>query len=133
MPVSKGGLAKMKRENREMLGIAGFFSALVLSFALVVLAIRKRSVAGAICALIAAAGSSASIGVLLTRLFAPDTEGEHVVATAVNASDAELFSADEVDDAMSHMCDALGGRCEEEVAKTSRPTINGDGETTEAD
>ena len=102
----------MKRENREMLGIAGFFSALILSFALVVLAIRKRSVTGAIFALIAAAGSSASIGVLLTRLFAPDTEGEHVVAAATDASDDELFAADEVDDAMGHMYDALGDRCE---------------------
>ena len=123
----------MKRENKEMLGIVGFFSALVLSFALVVVAIRKRSVMGAVCALIAAAGSSASMGVLLTRLFAPDTEGEHVVATAANASDAELFSADEVDDAMGQMCDALGGRCVEEAAKASRPAINVDGQATGAD
>ena len=123
----------MKRENREMLGIAGFFSALIVSFALVVLAIRKRSVTGAVFALIAAVGSSASIGVLLTRLFAPDTEGEHVVATAANSSDAELFSADEVDDAMGHMHDALGGGCEKEAAKAFRPAINGGGEATEAE
>ena len=110
----------MKREDKEMLGIAGFFSELVLSFALVVLAIRKRSVAGAVCALIATAGSSASIGVLLTRLFAPDTEGERVVATTEAVCDAELFAADEVDDAMGYMHHVLGDRCEGEATTAPR-------------
>ena len=123
----------MKRENREMLGIAGFFSALILSFALVVLAIRKRSVTGAVCALIAAAGSSASIGVLLTRLFAPDTEGEHVVATVADASDDELFSADEVDEAMGHICHVPGDGCEEEAVNAPCSAITENGEATEAD
>lgn len=97
----------MKRENKLMLGIGGFFGALILSFALVVLAIRKRSVAGALCAFAAAAGSSASIGVLLTELFAPDTEGEHVV-TRARGSDEELFDVDEVEDAIARVHQAPG-------------------------
>ena len=106
----------MKRENKEMLGIAGFFSALILSFSLVVLAIRKRSVVGAVCALIAAVGSSASIGVLLTRLFAPDTEGSCVSAEA-EATDVELFSPDEVDAAMVRMRYVQGGEFDGEAVE----------------
>lgn len=96
----------MKRENKLMLGIGGFLGALVLSCALVVLAVRKRSVPGALCAFAAAAGSSASIGVLLTELFAPDTEGERVVERAEKSSE-EIFSPDEVDEVLDRVHQTL--------------------------
>lgn len=97
----------MKRENKLLLGIGGFLGALILSFAFVVLAIRKKSVLGALCAFAAAAGSSASIGVLLTELFAPDTDGERVTIRT-EKSDEELFSADEVADAIGRVHQTLG-------------------------
>ncbi len=127
---------KMNKENKRLLGLSALLSAFVLSFAFIVLAVRKKSIAGAILAVLAAAGSAAGTGAMLNALFAPDTEGEHV-PDAVDADDeTELFDADEAKEAACLMRHVLGGKRDGETVQDTpsvRPQIPQDDEATEAD
>ena len=91
----------MKRETKEKLGLCAVFSALVLSVAFIVLAIRKRSITGAMLALATATAGTVGAGFLLGTLFAPDPEGEGIAKCAACAAteDTELFAADELTEA----------------------------------
>ncbi len=128
---------KMNKETKQLLGLSAFASALVLSFAFLVLAVRKKSIVGAILAVASAAGSAVSLGAMLTELFAPDTEGEHVSAACDATEDeTELFDAEEAEAAACRVRHILGGKRDGEVvegAPSVRPAIPQDDEATEAD
>ena len=96
---------KMKKETKEALGLSAVFSALVLSVAFIMLAIRKRSITGALLALVAATAGTVGAGLVLGELFALDPDGERVgERAACDASeDAELFGADELTQAHRHL------------------------------
>lgn len=96
---------KMKKETKEVLGLSAVFSALVLSVAFIVLAIRKRSIAGALLALVTATAGTVGAGLALGELFALDPDGEQVGARAACDAneDAELFGADELAEAHRHL------------------------------
>lgn len=128
---------KMNKETKQLLGLSAVLSAFVLSFAFIVLAVRKKSILGAILAVSAAAGSAAGTGAMLNALFAPDTEGESVSATVDAADDeTELFDADEAVEAAHLMRHVLGGNRDGETVQdipSVRPQIPQDDEATEAD
>ena len=89
---------KIKKETKEILGLSAVFSALVLSVAFIVLAIRKRSIMGALLALVAATAGAVGAGLAIGELFALDPDGEQIgERAACDANeDAELFEADEL-------------------------------------
>ena len=100
---------KMKRETRAALGLSAVFSALVLSVAFIVLAIRKRSIIGALLAVLSAMAGAAGTGAFLAALFAPDPDGEQALAPLqdVGAEEAELFAAEELAGARRYLKDIL--------------------------
>ncbi len=128
---------KVNKETKQLLGLSAVLPAFLLSFAFIVLAIRKKSILGAIFAVAAAAGSAASAGAMLTALFAPDTEGERVCETTEAVDDeTELFTAEEATEAACLVRHVLGGKRDGEAAQSApsvRPFIPQDDEATEAD
>lgn len=127
---------KYNKQLKRAAGLCGIFAALVTAITLIGLAIRKKSLSEAILALMAAMGAAAGTGLLLTELFAPDTEGDHVVSTVVEPEcDAELFDAETAEMAELRMRHVLGGSRVGEVtnAPSRRPVILRDEEASEAD
>ena len=85
----------MRRETKHALGLSAVFSALVLTFTFIVLAIRKRSITSALLALAAATGSAVGAALLLDAAVAPDTDGENVVVSTEDGEEAsELFEGE---------------------------------------
>ena len=126
----------MNKETKQLLGLSAVLSAFVVSFAFIVLAVRKKSILGAILAVSAAAGSAVGTGALLSALFAPDTEGESVPDSMDADDETELFDADEAAKAACLMRHVLGGKRDGETvqdAPSVRPHIPQDDEATEAD
>ena len=89
----------MKKEQKQALGLAAVFSAIALAITFLVLAVRKRSITGALLALASATGGAVGATLLLDSAVAPDPDGENVVMPEENAAqgEEELFSEDEAD------------------------------------
>ena len=89
----------MKKEQKQALGLAAVFSAIALAITFLVLAVRKRSITGALLALASATGGAVGATLLLDSAVAPDPDGENVVMPEENAAECEeeLFSEDEAD------------------------------------
>ena len=127
---------KMNKETKQLLGLSAVISAFLISFAFIVLAVRKKSILGAVLAISAAAGSAVGTGALLGALFAPDTEGESVPSTMDADDETELFDADEAVEAACIVRHVLGGKRDGETVQevpSVRPQIPQDDEMTEAD
>ena len=87
----------MKKEQKQALGLAAVFSAIALAITFLVLAVRKRSITGALLALASATGGAVGATLLLDSAVAPDPDGENVVmpGEASEDQDVELFDEDE--------------------------------------
>ena len=89
---------KLKKEEKQAIGLAAVFSAMALAITFLVLAVRKRSITGALLALTTATGSAVGATLLLDAAVAPDPDGENVVVPdGENEGDTELFEQDELE------------------------------------
>ena len=89
---------KLKKEEKQAIGLAAVFSALALAITFLVLAVRKRSITGALLALTTATGSAVGATLLLDAAVAPDPDGEDVfMPDDKDEGDVELFEEDELE------------------------------------
>lgn len=84
---------KLNKEQKTTLGLAAVFSAMALAITFLVLAVRKRSITGALLALATATGGAVGATLLLDAAVAPDPDGENVVMPDedADADQIELF------------------------------------------
>lgn len=128
---------KLKQTTKRAIGISAVFSAVMLSFTFIVLAIRKKSILEALIAVLAMVGATAGSLLVIDDLFGPDQDAtlRAVNAVAPEAVEEELFDGEEIEEAELHMRHILGGGSDGELAKAPslRPTVPQDEEATEAD
>ena len=87
----------MKKEQKQALGLSAVLSAIALAVTFLILAVRKRSITGALLALATATGGAVGATLLLDAAVAPDPDGESVVLPGEDAEEdqAELFDESE--------------------------------------
>ena len=89
---------KLDQEQKKVLGIAAVCTSAVVSQALLVHAVRRRSAASAFLALAAAAGGAVGATFLLNAAVTPDSDGENVVMPdQAEDNEVELFDDDGAD------------------------------------
>ena len=100
---------KLKKEEKQTIGLAAVFSAMALAITFLVLAVRRRSITGALLALATATGSTVGATLLLDAAVAPDPDGEYVVMPDESEGDgeAELFEEAELEAARQCLQNAL--------------------------
>ena len=99
----------MKKEQKQAVGLAAVFSAIALAITFLVLAVRKRSITGALLALASATGGAVGATLLLDSMVAPDPDGENVLMPeeSCQGSEEELFEEDEAEEAARSMENVL--------------------------
>jgi len=100
---------KLKKEEKQAIGLAAVFSAMALAITFLVLAVRRRSIMGALLALTTATGSAVGATLLLDAAVAPDPDGEYVVMPdeGEDEDEAELFDEAELEAARQCLQNAL--------------------------